>query len=171
MDINMFLKENRIESINHEVLQNILEKTIASTKRESIGQFTTPQELADILVRITTLNWREEALDPCCGSGTIAKAILENKIKKLNNLESAKASVWAADKFSFPLQIANLSMTDGDSMNLLNKVFKKNVFDLHVQPANKKSRVNYGLLKVLYRSKTRYQNKTARNVGLKKDIK
>lgn len=133
MDINMFLKENRIESINHEVLQNILEKTIASTKRESIGQFTTPQELADILVRITTLNWREEALDPCCGSGTIAKAILENKIKKLNNLESAKASVWAADKFSFPLQIANLSMTDGDSMNLLNKVFKKNVFDLHVQ--------------------------------------
>lgn len=40
-----------------------------------------------------------------------------------------------------------------------------------VQPANKKSRVNYGILKVLYRSKTRYQNKTARNVGLKKDIK
>ncbi|MFR8267122.1 MAG: hypothetical protein ACLVC5_05710 [Clostridia bacterium] len=39
------------------------------------------------------------------------------------------------------------------------------------QPANKKSRVNYGILKVLYRSKTRYQNKTARNVGLKKDIK
>ena len=40
-----------------------------------------------------------------------------------------------------------------------------------LQPANKKSRVNYGILKVLYRSKTRYQNKTARNVGLKKDIK
>ena len=40
-----------------------------------------------------------------------------------------------------------------------------------MQPANKKSRVNYGILKVLYRSKTRYQNKTARNVGLKKDIK
>ena len=39
------------------------------------------------------------------------------------------------------------------------------------KPANKKSRVNYGILKVLYRSKTRYQNKTARNVGLKKDIK
>jgi len=43
--------------------------------------------------------------------------------------------------------------------------------NLALQPANKKSRVNYGILKVLYRSKTRYQNKTARNVGLKKDIK
>ncbi len=44
-------------------------------------------------------------------------------------------------------------------------------FTITPQPANKKSRVNYGILKVLYRSKTRYQNKTARNVGLKKDIK
>ena len=56
--------------------------------------------------------------------------------------------------------------------DLLNKIKEIRTFiSAAPQPANKKSRVNYGILKVLYRSKTRYQNKTARNVGLKKDIK
>ena len=39
------------------------------------------------------------------------------------------------------------------------------------KPANKKSRVNYGILKILHRSKTMYQNKTAKDVGLKKGYK
>lgn len=39
------------------------------------------------------------------------------------------------------------------------------------KPANKKSRVNYGILKILHRSKTMYQNKTTKDVGLKKGYK
>ena len=37
----------------------------------------------------------------------------------------------AADKFSFPLQIANISMTDIDTINIPSRIFQKNVFTLN----------------------------------------
>ena len=130
MDLNVFLKDNGLRQIEQATLQNVLENTVAVTKRELNGQFTTPATLAELLVCLTTLDWSGNAIDPCCGTGSIPKAILTNKKNKLRNIEAAVNTTWAEDKFSLPLQLATISMTNVEAINIPNKVFQNNVFEL-----------------------------------------
>lgn len=140
MDLNIFLTDNGVNQIDQNALQNVLENTVAVAKRELNGQFTTPSVLADLLVRITTRDWTGNAIDPCCGTGSISKAILKTKKEYLGNVAQAVSTTWASDKFSFPLQLANISMTDTDAINLPSKVFQRNVFSL--QEGNEISIIN-----------------------------
>ena len=86
--------------------------------------------MAELLVCITTLDWSGNSIDPCCGTGAIPKAILSHKKDRLRNIEEAVNTTWAEDKFSLPLQLATISMTNVDSINIPNKVFQGNVFVL-----------------------------------------
>ena len=131
MDLNIFLTSNGVRQIEQTALQTILERTVAVSQREVNGQFTTPDVLADILVRLSTHDWTGQAIDPCCGTGSIPKAILKHKRIRLHNVQQAVETTWAADKFSFPLQIANISMTDIDTINIPSRIFQKNVFTLN----------------------------------------
>ncbi len=131
MDLNVFLNDNGLRQIEQGTLQNVLEKTVNITRRELNGQFTTPTMLAEMLVCLTTLDWSGDAIDPCCGTGSIPKAILRNKKSRLRNVESAINTTWAEDKFSLPLQLATISMTDAEAINIPSKVFQNNVFELY----------------------------------------
>ena len=121
----IFLKENGISRLDQKTLQNILEGSVNVVRRELNGQFTTPYELAHILVRLTVVDWTDNFLDCCCGTGTIAKAALDIKKDKIGN-KDAVATVWASDKYSYPLQVANISMTSADTINLPNRLFRQN---------------------------------------------
>ncbi len=130
-DLSLFLKENGIQNINQEMLQNVLEKCINTTRRELDGQFTTPKILAHILVNITVHDWTSDCIDPCCGTGTIAHEILEKKKKIGCTVRSAVDTTWASDKYTVPLQIANISMTSGDTIDLANRLFQSNALGLY----------------------------------------
>lgn len=143
MDLNIFLTSNGVSQIEQTALQTILERTVAVSQREVNGQFTTSDVLADILVRISTHDWTGQEIDPCCGTGSISKAILKHKRIQLHNVRQAVETTWASDKFSFPLQIANISMMDVETMNIPSRIFQKNVFALNegdsiqiINPAN-----------------------------------
>lgn len=127
--VNQFLIENDFSSLSQENLQQILENSVNIAKREIRGQYTTPEILADILVRISIRNLTEDVFDPCCGTGTIIKAA---KNYKAESLETRKAvdTVWAEDKDSYPLQIAQLALSDINNFNIPLKIFKKDIFDL-----------------------------------------
>lgn len=131
VEYSSFLKTTRISKLNHNVLQSILEHSVSLTKRAFNGQFTTPFELAKILVRLTVIDWKDNFMDCCCGTGTIAKAAIEIKKKKFE-AKIATETVWASDKYRYPLQTANISMTSADTMNMANRLFQKNALDLHV---------------------------------------
>lgn len=153
MDLNVFLTSNGVRQIEQTALQTILERTVAVSQREVNGQFTTPDVLADILVRLSTHDWTGQAIDPCCGTGSIPKEILKHKRIRLHNVQQAVETTWAADKFSFPLQIANISMTDIDTINIPSRIFQKNVFTLNesdsiqvTNPANGE-RLNFSIPK------------------------
>ena len=109
-DFNAFLTDQGISSLDQSVLQTMLEKSIKGIRREIIGQFTTPKNLADLLVKSTVHNIKTDIIDPCCGSGTIAKAALDLKKETLSEAESHK-TIWASDKFSFPFTIGNIKLT------------------------------------------------------------
>lgn len=130
MEYSIFLKNNGIESLDQKILQNILERSVNLVKRELNGQYTTPPELAKILVNITVINWEDDFLDCCCGTGTIPKAAIDKK-KEILGTKKAIETVWASDKYSYPLQVANISMTAPDTINLANRIFKKNALTLN----------------------------------------
>lgn len=129
LEFNSFLGDKIIE---HEMLQSILEESVNQYKREVTGQYTTPEKLAELLVNITILNIEGNDMDPCCGTGIIPKKIID--LKESLGISEIKAhnSTWASDKMQMPLQITNMSLTTPTSMNVLNKVFQQNVFDLRV---------------------------------------
>ncbi|MCD7785737.1 MAG: N-6 DNA methylase [Oscillospiraceae bacterium] len=131
IELSNFLKSNGIEQLSQEALQNILEGTVATSRRAINGQYTTPPELAKILVRLTVRDWTDTILDCCCGTGTIAKAAIKAKKERLP-IRDAIESVWACDKYDYPLQIANISMTETDTINLANRLFKHNALSLSV---------------------------------------
>ena len=134
VELSLFLKSNGIETLDQEALQNILEGTVATSKREINGQFTTPPALAKILVRLTVRDWTDTILDCCCGTGTIPKTAIQIK-KSLLSPKDAIESVWACDKYKYPLQVANISMAGADTVNLANRLFQHNALTLEVGEA------------------------------------
>lgn len=130
MELNEFLANNAMNQISQTALQTVLERSISSGKRELIGQFTTPETLSKLLARLTMRNKASECIDPCCGTGSIAQAMLTDKIQNQIPIASAYATTWASDKFSFPLQVASISLARVDSINQPVKIFQSNAFTL-----------------------------------------
>ena len=81
------------------------------------GQFSTPSGLASYLVGITIKDRSKNVIDLTCGTGTIAKSIYELKINKGLNVSGALSTTWASDKFSIPLQLCSIALSDPRGMN------------------------------------------------------
>lgn len=127
--VNSFLIENNIGTLSQESIQQILENTVNISKREICGQYTTPETLADILVKLTIRNLKDDFLDPCCGTGTIVKAAKNYKRTVLSVRDSIE-TVWAADKDSYPIQIAQLALSEIDGFAIPSRLFQKDIFQL-----------------------------------------
>ena len=92
-----FLRSNGIDHLSQEILQNILEGSVSTSKREINGQYATPVELAKLLVRLTVKDWSDTILDCCCGTGTFPKEAIEIKKTRMTSKEAVE-TVWACDK-------------------------------------------------------------------------
>ena len=128
VDYNQFLVANNMEQIDQTVLQDVLEKTVNTAKREIRGQYATPYPLADLLCQMTVNDWTDDCADLCAGTGTIAKALIDNKSSRLNNPEEALNTTWISDKYAYPLQIANISVTNIHAFNVPINMFQSDVF-------------------------------------------
>ena len=130
VDYNQFLISNHIEHIDQSVLQDILEKTVSTVKREIRGQYAKPGKLANILCQLTVENWEGNCADFCAGTGTIAKAILKNKERRLKNKLKEYQTTWISDKYAYPLQIANIALASIDAVNIPINSFKSDIFEI-----------------------------------------
>lgn len=132
LEINSFLTATKMDSVDQQDMQNFLENSVKASQRVIVGQYTTDPRLADFLVRISVKDATGNCFDPCCGTGTFARALLNYKIEKEINIEEAYKTVFAEDRQSFPLQIAGISTASKDSVNLPAIIFKKNIFELKI---------------------------------------
>jgi hypothetical protein len=132
VDYNQFLVSNKIDQIDQSILQDILEHTVNTAKREIRGQYATPYCLADILCQISIENWNSICADLCAGTGTIAKAIMCNKIARLGDVKTAIRTTWLSDKYAYPLQIASLAITDIHAINVPIPMFQADIFSVHI---------------------------------------
>lgn len=130
-EFNIFLSQTNFSNASMEFVSNILESVVDISKRELMGLYTTPNNLAKLLVHLTIDDAVGEYADLTVGSGTIAKNMIKY-ISKYNSIDYAHDHVWSSDKYNYPLQIANLAMTSPKSINKKNIVFQSDVFDLYV---------------------------------------
>lgn len=130
LEINSFLSTTKMDSIDQQDMQIFLENSVKVSQRIIIGQYTTDPRLADFLVRISVIDATGNCFDPCCGTGTFARALLNYKIERGLTVDEAYKTVFAEDRQNFPLQIAGIATASKDSVNLPAIIFQKNVFEL-----------------------------------------
>lgn len=140
VELSLFLKDTPIKDISQRVLQQVLEGSVNISKRLVSGQYPTPPVLAAILARMTIHDATGECFDGCCGTGTIPSYIINYKKSKHIGAEQAIVTTWASDKYKLPLQIANLAMTNYDSINIPCRLFQRNILALN--PGDKVGIVN-----------------------------
>ena len=77
---NSLLLDLRIGSIDQALLSEVLEATVDVAVRKQRGQYATPIEVARLLAHLCLSNFDDDrVLDPCCGSGTIPRAVQQSK--------------------------------------------------------------------------------------------
>ncbi|PCH51272.1 MAG: hypothetical protein COC17_01245 [Hyphomicrobiales bacterium] len=132
--LNLLLSDLRIGDIDQEQLSGILEATVEVARRKLRGQFPTPAPLAQLLARLCLQNTVEDRfLDPCCGSGTIARAALELKLAAGVAPDAVAASVYASDQDAQALQIATFGLAKPSLMHHPIKIFRHDAFALDSQ--------------------------------------
>ena len=68
-------------------------------------------------------------------SGSIKTAaffIIWNKFKRINNANTSFSTTWMSDKYAYPLQIANIAVTDIHALNIPINMFQTDVFDVQI---------------------------------------
>ena len=139
IELSLFLKNSPIQDFDQRILQQVLEESVNISKRLVNGQYPTPLPLAAILSRMTIHDASGHCFDCCCGTGTIPSFIIDYKKTKIG-ATAAMATTWASDKFQLPLQIANLAMTNYDTINKPCLIFQRDVLTL--QPKEEVEIVN-----------------------------
>lgn len=129
LSFNDLLKEFNFSKIEKTLLHDLIGLTVYKNKRKFAGQFTTPPELAKLVVQLTIKDKHLPAIDPCCGTGTIAKEIYNFKKEQLG-IEQSLNTLWASDKFSLPLQMAMFNLADPEALGFVLKVFKEDATKL-----------------------------------------
>ena len=128
---NKLLTALRVGSVDQGQLGGILEATAEVARRRLRGQYPTPMPLARILADLCLRDIvSDRILDPCCGSGTIARAALERKLAVGVSAPDAAASVFAGDRDPQAVQIATFALANPSLMNVSPRIFEHDAFSL-----------------------------------------
>lgn len=132
VQLNILLNDIELSSIGQELLQELLQDIIYSSKRKIAGQYATPMFLARLAVALTVLNKELDLHDPCCGTGTIARAAYDIKKESGIKPNDALKSVFSSDKVAFPLQMATIALTEPNNIGEIIQIFKKDCTDISI---------------------------------------
>ncbi len=129
---NKLLTDLRVGSIDQTQLSVVLEIAAETAVRKVRGQYTTPTTLAKLIAALALRNIENDRLlDPCCGSGTIARAALEYKLDSQIPPGEAAASVLAGDLDPQAVQIATLAMVKPTFMDIPLRIYREDAFKLN----------------------------------------
>ena len=128
---NRLLTDLRVGSVDQQQLGGILEATVEVARRKLRGQYPTPMPLAQILTNLCLRDIvSDRILDPCCGSGTIARAALEQKLVSGVSPTVVADSVFAGDQDPQAALIATFALANPSLMNVPLRIFQQDAFSL-----------------------------------------
>jgi SAM-dependent methyltransferase len=128
---NYLLTDLRVGAIEQSQLSGVLEATVEVAIRKLRGQYPTPISLARLLVELCVKDkTTDRVLDPCCGSGTIARAALEQKLNADILPDISSSTVFAGDQDPQAIQIATFALAKPDLMHMPLRIFRADAFTL-----------------------------------------
>jgi hypothetical protein len=128
---NKLLADLRVGSVDQGQLSGVLEATVEVAVRKLRGQYPTPIELARLLVHLCVRDTVDDrVLDPCCGSGTIARAAIEMKLGSGVAPDRVTATVFAGDQDPQAVQIATFALAKPSLMHMPLRIFQRDAFTL-----------------------------------------
>ena len=109
-----------------------METAVETATRKVRGQYVTPPALAKLVVALSLRNIIDDRfIDPCCGSGTIARSAFEYKLQSGISPEVATSKVLAGDIDPQATQITTLAMVTPSLMHIPIKIFCKDALLLN----------------------------------------
>lgn len=128
---NKLLSDLRVGSVDQGQLSGVLEATVEVAVRKLRGQYPTPIELARLLVHLCVRDTVDDrVLDPCCGSGTIARAAMEQKLTAGVAADRVAATVFAGDQDPQAVQIATFALAKPSLMHMPLRILQRDAFTL-----------------------------------------
>ncbi len=115
-EANYFFANLHIKNLNEDIISNLYQMFIPIEEKKKLGQIYTPQDIANMMVKLTVQNPSDIVLDPACGCGTLLHKVyyrLKNlKIESQNplNHKDLLSQIWGIEINPFPAQIAMMSL-------------------------------------------------------------
>ncbi len=124
LQIHAMFSEVDFVELEQNHLQELLECTLDYSRRKTSGQFATPRPLARLIASLALNNLGMTAHDPCCGTGSIARAVYDLKVESGIPPKEAIGQVFASDKVAYPLQMATIALAELGHIGEIARVFK-----------------------------------------------
>lgn len=108
--------------LSEEVLGDIYQSFLPPDKRKRLGEFYTPKEVVDLILRETALSHEDlypEVLDPACGSGSFLVRYLHHRVEEVQRRgialdpEALSRSVWGFDLNPFAAYVSMFQLLWG----------------------------------------------------------
>lgn len=105
---------------------------IRDTTTDTFVRNQTWSDLSDITTRVVCVRntVEDRILDPCCGSGTIARALMEQKVAVNISPDHVASTVFAGDQDPQAVQIATFAVAKPDLMNIPLRIYQRDAFTL-----------------------------------------
>jgi hypothetical protein len=132
LTLNRFLSDVDVAAMPLQAGAAVLDTALNAARKKSAGQYATPQPLAEFLVGIAMRDRTGPALDPCCGTGTIARAIYDEKVRVGIPPSAALSGLWSGDRYAFPLQLATMALAEPAAYGTIIQAFQHDALDLEV---------------------------------------
>lgn len=129
-DIFKIMVDFEFSKISKDVLSEIIKSAVLSSIKKTAGLYATPENVAELLVRLAMNEKDGQTIDPFCGTGTIPEKVLQIKDEYHISGKDAVRQTWASDKFAFPIQVAALAIASPQVLDEPLKVFVHDAFTL-----------------------------------------
>ena len=136
LQLNTFLSSLKFQNIDQAIIADIQKGSADMAARRSRGQYGTPDRLAEFLVRLAVEERHEDVLDPCSGSGAIARATVDCKLEWGMDPASAAATTWAFDKHESQVWLSRMAMSSATTPYVEGRIARRDVFDIATLPGS-----------------------------------
>jgi type I restriction enzyme M protein len=122
--------------LGYDVIGRIFERLIPPQERHYLGQYFTPTDVVDLILKFCLRHETEKVLDPSCGAGTFLVRAYQHK-KLMNQRlphDELLTTIWGNDIAKFPAHLATINLAINDLSADINypNIIHKDFFELSV---------------------------------------
>jgi len=133
------VSEYDLAGMKRDIIGTLYEKLLPADERHDLGQYYTPPQIVELIVRLCVENPDDRVLDPACGSGGFLvesyRRLLQLKGKETPDNETHQEllnQIWGVDINKFPAHLAtiNLATQNLESKSDFVNVIVSDFFDI-----------------------------------------